>query len=192
MARKKSSRRKPRVKKLRLPVQRHLGVGLERAECISHSIEQVQRVNIQRVVDQWAAEQKPAACAIGFSSTGYFADDGLVKYLITDELIQAPVEREQLECAPGQMIDCLQRGMFLLRRGKVPVVVALRPGRFSSDLPILDVVAGCREAARDTLQALLDEAQRGSVYRGRTIVLEADRREAVSVRFQTLRPTERE
>jgi ATP-dependent 26S proteasome regulatory subunit len=54
------------------------------------------------------------------------------------------------------------------------------------------VVAGTREVAQQTLQALLDEAQKGSVYRGRTIVLESKRNESVDVRFLAMRATARE
>ena len=41
-----------------------------------------------------------------------------------------------------------------------------------NDLPILELIAPTREAARKTLANLLDEAQRSSVYKGRTLLIE--------------------
>ena len=81
-----------------------------------------------------------------------------------------------------------------MRRHEAPVVVVLRPGRYSSDLPVSEVLAGTRESARGALTALLDEAQKGSVYKGHTITLEEGEswREGVTIRFQKLRPTTRE
>ena len=60
-------------------------------------------------------------------------------------------------------------------------MLVLRQGRYSSDLPVLDVIGASREVARDALQALLDEAQRASVYKGHTITVEGARRENVTI-----------
>ncbi len=74
------------------------------------------------------------------------------------------------------------------------MVVAFRPPRFSSDLPVLEVVAASREAARETLATILEEARRASVYKGRTVTLEQSGswREGVTVRFHDIRPTDRD
>ncbi len=81
------SRKKKHLRKLRKPVQRHLGVDLAEAHSVAHGIKPAEQVNLQHVLDRWSAESDPPAQAFGFSSDGYFSDDGLVKYLITDELI---------------------------------------------------------------------------------------------------------
>jgi hypothetical protein len=187
------SKVKPNLRKLRVPIQRHLGTDLANAQSVAHDIKPVERVNLQRVLDRWAAGANPEVQAFGYSSTGYFTDDALMKYLITDELIQAPLEREQLESGPGEALDCVLRGLFLFHRDGVPAVVALRPARFTHELPVLEVIAPEREAARKTLSALLDEAQQGSVYKGRTLSVEVSGswREGVLIRFQNVRPTER-
>ena len=146
------SKPQPQLRKLRFPVERHLGVDLADAHTVAHEIKPVQRVNLQRVLDRWTAEASSGVQSFGFSSSGYFSDDGLVKYLITDELIQAPIERVQLDSAPGETLDCVLRGLFLFRRAAVPVVLAFRPPRITSDLPILEVVAPTRETARDAVR----------------------------------------
>jgi SpoVK/Ycf46/Vps4 family AAA+-type ATPase len=185
---------KPHLLKLRQPVERHLGIHLAQAQSVSHDMKPIQRVNIQRVLDRWTAESAVAVPVFGYTVTGYFSDGALAKYLITNELVQAPVERTQLDSGPGESLDCVLRGLFLFRRHGVPVVVAFRPPRFSSELPVLEVIAATREAARETLSAVLDEAQQNSVYKGQTISVERSEswREGMSIRFREVRPTNRE
>ena len=107
------SKPKPDFRKLRTPVQRHLRINLAEAHCVSHEIKPVQRLNIQRVLDDWTAKSKPAVLGFGYTASGYFADDSLVRYLINDELIQAPIERVQLESSPSETVDCITIRPFL-------------------------------------------------------------------------------
>jgi hypothetical protein len=185
--------KKKKVFRLRKPVEDHLGCDLAKAQSVSHEIKPFERIDLQRTLDRWVAESGPEVKEFGYTAEGYFSDDGLVRYLVTDQLIRAPVERTQLDSGPGQRLDCVVRGLTLLSRAGKHSVVAFRPARFSHDLPILEVVAATREAARETLTALLEEARRESAYKGRTLTLEAgSRREGVTIRFQPMRPTKRE
>ena len=184
---------KAKVFKLRKPVEQHLGCDLAKAQSVKHEIKPFEQIDLQRTLDRWVAESGHAVQEFGYTAEGFFSDDGLVRYLVTDQLIQAPVERGQLDSGPGQQLDCVVRGLFLLRRGGRNAVVAFRPGRFTSELPIVEVVADTREAARETLVALLDEARRESAYKGRTLTLEpSSHREGFIIRFQPLRPAARE
>lgn len=187
-------KRKQEPHKLQQPIQRHLGVNLTEAHSVAHEIKHVQRVNIQRVLDQWAGEPNTYVRAYGYSSTGYFTDHSLAKYLITDELIQAPIERVRLDSGPDETLDCVVRGLFLFSRGDIPVVVAFRQGRLTSELPILEVIAPSRETARNTLSAILEQAHRISVHKGRTLSLETSGswRQEVVIRFHRLRQTARD
>jgi hypothetical protein len=180
--------------KLREPVERHLGIPLTDAQSVSHEIKPIERVRFQRVIDRWAAESTPRAVICGYSSTGFMPDDGLVKYLMTDELIQAPVERVQQESGPGETLDCMLRGMCLLCRNGVPLLIGVRPARFTGDLPVMDLVARTREEARDSLRALVSEAAADNTYKGQTITIESSGswKEEIVIRFQPLRPTSRE
>jgi hypothetical protein len=186
--------RKPEPVKLREPIERHLGVAVTDAQAVSHDVKPIERINLQRVIDKWSSASGQAPVISGYSSTGYMADDGLMRYLVTDELIKAPVERVELELGPGETLDCMQRGLYLMCRAGTPIVIGFRPARFTGELPVLDVVAPTREAARDSLRALLDEASADNVYKGRTISVESagSFREGFVIRFQPLRPTTRE
>lgn len=186
----------PKPRKLRSCVVQHLGVDVAEVESVIHEIKPVQRINIQRVLDRWMLQAEPQAKAFGFSSLGYFSDrEGLVRYLVTDELIQAALERVQLESGPEETLDCVLRGLFLFHRQGAPVLVALRPSNsYRHDLPILEVIAPTREGARTTLSALLEEAHREDVYRGKFLTVEQSGTwdEGILIRFQEVRSTRRE
>lgn len=183
-----------RPQKLRRTVERHLGCAVAEAQTVAHEIKPIERVNLQRVIDRWAAASDPPAEPVGYTSTGYMSDDGIVRYLMTDDLIRSAVERVQLDAGPTETLDCLKRGLYLLRRDGAPLAVVFRPGPYSMELPVLEVMAGSREAASGALSALLEEAKKENVYKGRTISLERGEsyREGVVIRFHELRPTARE
>lgn len=183
------------VRHLRRPLERHLRINLTEAESLGHEVKPIQRVNIQRILDRWADESDPPVQPIGFATIDYLGDDTLLKYLITDKLIQAPVERTQVDSAPDETFDCVNRGMYFFRRDKIPVVVAISPPRFPREFCLLEVIASTRETTRETLSALLEEARRDSVYQGRTISVEKAsewREVGVSIRFHKIPPTKRE
>jgi hypothetical protein len=190
-----SAQPQPQQRKLRALVEQHLGIEFALAQSVTHGLQPVEQVNVQRVVDRWAAAQQPAVEPIGFiAGEGFFGDDALVKALVVDRLIQAPVEREPLEVGVGQMFDGVARGLYLLQREGVPVVVAFRTVRSPFDLPQFEVIAPSREAARAALAAALEEARRDSVYRGKAIAVEqvSAINEEIKVRFHEIRPTKRE
>jgi hypothetical protein len=189
-----SRKGRPKLRKLRQPVERHLAIDLADAQAVTHDIKPIERINFQQVIDRWAEGSQPPAQVFGYSATGYFGDDGLVKYLIQNELIQAPVERTWVPSGLHENLDCTVRGLVLLHLEKQPVVLAYRPPRFTRELPILEVIAASRALARDTLAALLDQAQKNNIYKGRALSLEPSGswKEGFSIRFHELRPTPRE
>lgn len=182
------------IRRLRRPVELHLGTALADAHTVSHEIKSVERINLQRAIDRWAEESRPAAQLFGYSTKGYFSDDGLIAHLVTDELTQAPFERLRVESGPGEGVDCTLRGLYLVHRDGEPIVLAFRPPRLTRELPVMEVFAATRETASRTLTALLEQAQRDSVYRGRTLSLEQSRGwgEGFTIRFHDLRSTARE
>lgn len=184
---------KPKVFRLRKPLEQHLACDVAKAQSVKHEIKPFEQIDLQRTLDRWVAESGSSVREFGYTAEGFFSDDGLVRYRVTDQLIQAPVERSQLDNGPGQQLDCVVRGLFLLRRCGRNVVVAFRPGRFTSERPIVEVIADTRDAAKEILIALLDEARRESAYKGRTLTLEPlPRQEGFNIRFQPLRPAKRE
>jgi hypothetical protein len=182
------------ARRLRPRVERHLRIALPLAQSVTHNLQAIERVNVQSVIDRWAGESNPPVEPIGYSATGYVGHDRLVQYLNTNELIQGPVERAQFETGPQQTLDCVQRGLYFFRRQETPVVIAFRSDQFTR-AGVIEVIAATRAAAQVTLSTLLNEAQRESVYRGRTLSLEqasSPFEERVGIRFHEVRPTRRE
>ena len=191
-----SKPKQPEQRKLRALVERHLGVNLGAAQSVTHMIQPAEQVNVQRVIDQWASAESPTVEPVGFTaSEGFFGDDNaLVRALVVDKLIQAPVEREPLACGIDETFDGVARGLYFLHRNGVPVVVAFRSPRLRFELPSVEVIAPNREAGRATLAAAIEEARRDSVYKGRAITVERvnSLRDEVNVRFHAIRPTGRD
>jgi hypothetical protein len=185
----KKSKHKPR--RLRQTFEAHLGVALDEAVCLSHEVKPTEYVNLQRAIDRWLAAAGPQAQVLGYGCDRYWSDEEWLQKLIADELVRAPVERTEMDSAPGKSLDCVTRGAFLLRRPGGPVALVLRPGRYSSDLPVLEAVAATRELARGTMTALRAESDSDSVYKGRSITVEGGDNGLV-LRFHDLRPTARE
>jgi hypothetical protein len=178
---------------LRKPVENHLGIDITKAQSVSHTVQPFERLDLQRVLDRWLAESRPTAEEFGYTSEHFFDDEGLVRGLVVDKLVRAPLERTQLECGPGKYLDCVVRGLFLLRRGDQKVVLSFRPARLTFEQPTLEVVAATREGARETVTAILEQSRRESAYKGRALTLEPGRHgQGFAIRFQPLRPAARE
>lgn len=77
----------------------HMGGDCVSAHIISHTIEPLEQVNLQLVLDQWL--QKEGGSLFGYSLSGYTFETGLAHFLRTPEAI-APVEREYAEAGPGR------------------------------------------------------------------------------------------
>jgi len=175
-------------------IEQHIGVPCLESQAVSHTMKPVERVNIQRVLDRWASHGDAPAEVFGHATTGYSTDGSLVRHLISNELRASAVERQQIESGPDETLDCISRGGYLLAHGGNPVVVFVRPPHFSTDLPVIELLAPDRKTAAGAMSALLSEANKDNVYRGRAITLESSGswREEYFIRFRPLRPTNRD
>src|SRR5262249_55582327 len=92
-------------------------------------------------------------------------------------------------------LNCVKRGLYFLRREDQPFLIAVSPPRryAMGEEPILELIARDQAAGHATLSALLTEAQRNNIYKGKAISLERPRswRDEISIRFHDLRPTDR-
>src|SRR5690606_7024243 len=104
-------------------------------------------------------------------------------------VVQSPLQREQFESSPGEYLDCVTRGLYLLHHEGKPIALLLSQPESRFDTPRLELMAHTREVARSALQRLLDETNRSIVYRGKSIFLEEDAMSHQTVvRFQQLTP----
>ncbi len=170
----------------------HMGGSCADAETVSHTIKPIERVNLQLTLDRWVETEGAAARLLGYSHSTLFGSPELAQFL-TDSIVQGPVQREQFERSPGQLLDCVIRGVYLLHHDGQPVTILLSQPESRFDTPRLELMAKTREVARVALQKLLDETNRDLVYRGRNLFLEEDQlSRQVTVRFHNLPPTPRD
>jgi hypothetical protein len=171
---------------------KHMGSSCAGAETVAHTIKPIERVNLQLALDQWAASNDGQGQLIGYTLGSFFSNAEIAQLLL-DNVVQAPVQREQFESSPDQYLDCVTRGLYLLHHERQPVAILLSQPDSRFDTPRLELMAATREVARAALQKLLDETNKALVYRGRSIFLEEEAMSRqVVVRFHKLTPTPRD
>jgi cell division protease FtsH len=170
----------------------HMGGPCDDAETVSHTIRPIERVNLQIVLDRWLASDGPAGRLIGYSRESFFGNTGIAQMLL-DDIVQAPVQRQQVASSPQEQLDCVMRGLYLLRHAGEPIVVLLSNPDSRFEPPVLELLARRRSVAQEAMKRLLEESSQDLVYKGRTIFLEEEERSGqVQVRFHPLPPTSRE
>ncbi len=188
---KAAGRRKDQV---RHHLTRHMGGPCADAQTITHTIKPIERVNLQLALDGWFEGNGRPGRLLGYSGHFYSRTTGMSQLLTDASVTVAPVERERFPRGPGcDELDCVTRGLYLLHHDGRPVAVLLRASDTMFEQPALELMAHRRQTARDALGRLLDEVQRHSVYKGRTITLESeDYPRRVLVHFRELPATPRE
>src|SRR5439155_19099451 len=95
--------------------------------------------------------------------------------------------------SPQEQLDCVMRGLYLLRHAGEPIVVLLSNPDSRFEPPVLELLAGQRSVAQEAMKRLLEESSQDLVYKGRTIFLEEEERSGqVQVRFHHLPATPRQ
>jgi AAA+ superfamily predicted ATPase len=185
-------RREPTVRQFILA---HMQSSCEAAETVTHSIRPIERVNLQLVLDRWIT-QSPSHSLIGFSAETFFSNTELAQ-LVQDkgsqDLKRAPVQREQVPVSLDQTVDCVVRGIYLLTFKQQPICVLLSNASSRFENPQVEILAQNLDLARAAMQQLLDETNKASVYKSKTIYLEEDpRNNQINIRFQPMPPISRD
>jgi hypothetical protein len=174
---------------------RHMGGPCEKAQIISHTIKPIEQVNLHLALEDWCRHNQKPAEVLGYASFFSHEDKGLAFLLRDDAQISlAPVEREQLLQAPGEEVDCVKRGIYLLHFENRPVIVLIRHPEMQWEQPRLELMAHERQIAQSALKHVLDEMNRHIVYKGKAVYLERTSQlsQEVSIRFHELAPLPRE
>jgi ATP-dependent 26S proteasome regulatory subunit len=84
----------------------------------------------------------------------------------------APVEREHCAVNASETLDCVIRGVFLLRFRDHPIVIMIHKGdALLRGRPGLELMAHDRRLAQVAFSQLLSEANNGSVFKGKCLSL---------------------
>jgi hypothetical protein len=166
--------RKPKKKPIKNDLLAHVGGPCDDAHTIAHQIKTAERVNLQLALDRLLAASGPSGRLLGYVAEYMNSDSGLSNILGRDDAYYqvGPVEREQLARSPTEQIDCVTRGIYLLRWQGSPLVGVVRTADSWSRDFALELMARERGVAQAVLEHLLNEIKRENVYRGRTLSLE--------------------
>jgi hypothetical protein len=174
---------------VRTLLERHLGPGCRTAETVSHTIKAAQRVTIQLTLDSWIQREGQL---VGYAIDSNYSNVSLSQLLL-DEIRIGPVQRRPFEKSPDESIDCVTRGLYLLRYENQPVAILLSQPDSRYDTPLLEIMANDRGLTSRAMKTIHDAIAADTVYKGRTIYLEEDRYAGdIHVRFQRMPPAVRE
>jgi AAA+ superfamily predicted ATPase len=154
-------------------VERHMGRKCLQTHIINHAIQPLEQVNLQIVLDKWM-ETEPFSNLFGYSFGQYTFEQNLAHFVQTPEAV-APVEREHCPVSANETLDCVTRGVFLVRFRDQPIVIMIRKeDRLMGRRPSLELMAHDRRLAQEALSQLLSEANGGSVFKGKCLSLEKE------------------
>jgi hypothetical protein len=179
---------------IRSRLRGHMNADCLSAHILKHAIKPIERVNLQIALDHWLEADRPGSELLGFSPGPYSTNTGLTRMLVNEETELAPVQREQFARGVGEELDCVTRGIYLLRYQSRPVVILLRATESWHDEPALELMAHDRQIAQSALSQLLSAANKQNVYKGKAISLEMahEWKQEVTIRFHDLPRPSRE
>jgi hypothetical protein len=188
---------------VRARVEKHMGGNCLHTHIIGHPIRPVEQVGLQIVLDEWLERTGNKYGLFGYASSGYGLDQGLSQLvqpkhafgLMDRPQSIGPVERQSIAVSGSEMLDCVVRGIYLLRFQEQPIVVMLRKGdHLLRTSPTLELMAHRRDQAQAAFSELLAEANRRSVFKGKCLSLQKEREslEAFQVRFHEWPPVARD
>jgi AAA+ superfamily predicted ATPase len=187
-------KRRPNSDNVRARIERHMGGTCLQTHIIHYAIQPLEQVNLQLVLDKWLQETGHEADLFGYSFSRYSSEKSLAHFVQTAEPL-APVEREHATVNAHETLDCVIRGIILLRFQEHPIVIMIRKGDSRLDQqPTLELMAHDRHIAQEAFNQLLSEAKRESIFKGSCLSLGKERvfDRGVRVRFHEWTPVSRD
>jgi hypothetical protein len=175
----------------------HFGDDLTRLPTIAEGFPAHDHPNVQRAVDAYLAADGRSSELIGLSSDAQWAEVTFAQLLSAKgsrspfgTVSDGPVHYVNIQLGEGQgeVVTCVQRGLYLIRDGEVPLALLLRgPHDFSQKREVsLEVLARDRAASDALLAAIRTGMRDRNVFRSRVLQLSRGDRGDVQVRFHTL------
>ena len=154
-------------------IKKHMGGDCRNTHILSHTIQPLEQVNLQLVLDKWMETGRDTGL-FGYSFAAYSFEKSLAHLLQTPEAV-APVEREHCAISMTETLDCVTRGVFLLRFGEHPIVIMIQKADSLLRVrPTLELMAHQRSLAQEAFNRLLSEAKNESVFKGKYLSLEKE------------------
>ncbi|MBI2302085.1 MAG: AAA family ATPase, partial [Armatimonadetes bacterium] len=129
-------------------------------------------VDLNQALLDFAAREQMSVRLQGYNAHYHMNDLRSVVSLGQDfRLPVAPVQYNQVERGPGELINCVTDGLFLLGGDEQAMVVQLRLGEYRQSLEVSAMARTADEAGR-CLEWLARRIQEASIFRGRVVSLE--------------------
>jgi ATPase family associated with various cellular activities (AAA) len=163
----------PKKDSVRARIEKHMGKDCQNTHILSHVMQPLEQVNLQIVLDKWLESGRDAHL-FGYSFGQYSFEKNFAHFLQMPEAI-APVEREHCAVNANETLDCVTRGIFLLRFREQPIAVLIHKGdALLRGRPSLELMAHERTLAQEACNQLLSEANSQSVFKGKCLSLEKE------------------
>ena len=178
---------------VRARIERHMGGNCLHTHILSHVIQPMEQVNLQFVLDKWLETGRDLHL-FGYSFSQYSFEKNLAHFVQTAEAL-APVEREHCAINANETLDCVTRGVFLLRFHEHPIVIMIHKGdALLRGRPTLELMAHERGLAQEAFNQLLSDANSRSVFKGKCLSLEMEQvfDPGIKVRFHEWPPVSRD
>jgi hypothetical protein len=151
-----------------------MGGNCLQTHVISHAIQPLEQVNLQLVFDQWLKNTGKDGDIFGFTFGQYCFERNLAHFVQTAESL-APVEREHSPINASETLDCVVKGILLLRFQEQPIVIMIQKGdALLRGRPTLELMAHDRQLAQEAFRQLFSEANSQSAFKGKCLSLEKE------------------
>jgi len=165
---------------------------------LSASFESHEHPSVHRALENFAAAEGRTAQLIGLRITDFMARDiGLSDLMQSQQTLwgsgsitQGPVEYTSIALPGDTFQSCVQRGLYLVRKGQEAFAILIQVSRqLGSDNSIkVEVMASSKEAAESFLNDLRKSLRQRNVYRGHVLSLSLSEGwpRALTIKCQTL------
>ena len=174
----------------------HFGGDLTQLPIVTESFPSHDHPNVQQAVDTYVGANGRSATLIGLASDAQWADVTFAQLVAAKgprspfggAVSDGPVHYVNVTLGEGEIVTCVQRGLYLVRDGAAPLAILMR-GRhdFSPRHDVsLEVMARDRAAADTLLAAIRTGMRDRNVFRSRVLQITRSDQGEVQVRFHRL------
>jgi hypothetical protein len=185
-------------------LREHFGKDPATLPLVSETFQEHDHPNLQRAIDAWLAGSDSSGEIVGIvDDHAWFGLLSLARLVAPrqasmmggSEPVEGPVQYVNVTLEEGQVMTCVQRGLYLLRSGADRLALLVQGAMRERHIvqSSLEVMAGTRELAERFLADVRTHMRTHNVYRGHILSLSQDAlMRNLQVAFHRLPPIERD
>jgi hypothetical protein len=180
-------------------LQEHFGRDPRGLAIVQEAFDSHDHPNVHLAVEAWIAGAGRSAELLGISAERQFGGVGLASLISPGAMMSSPpavgpVEHRNVPIANGEVLSCVQRGLFLVRDGDNRLALLLEGAAedYSRRRLRLEVMALDKARAERLLGEVRAAMRKRNVYRGHVVSLGMDDYRQISVSFHRLPAIQRD